>query len=82
MDKIGEFYTSPGFSDELLIMYHASELEWDKLPEDEDECIAPFFLPRDEAFRMAEGGLVRDAKSLYGIYWWLCRGMAFGGDGR
>jgi ADP-ribose pyrophosphatase len=71
--KIGEFYTSPGFSDELLIMYHATGLTWDKLPMDEDEFIVPFFLSRETAFKYAEEGLVRDAKSLYGVYWWLCR---------
>jgi ADP-ribose pyrophosphatase len=73
MEKIGEFYTSPGFSDELLVMYHATELAWDKLPMDEDEFIVPFFLSRDAVFKHAEEGLIRDAKSLYGLYWWLCR---------
>ena len=71
--KIGEFFTSPGFSDELLIMYYATDLSWDKLPEDEDEFILPFFMSKETAFKLAEEGRIRDAKSLYGIYWWLCR---------
>jgi ADP-ribose pyrophosphatase len=75
ISKVGEFYTSPGFSDELLIMYYATDLTWDKLPADEDEFIVPAFMSKEAALKAAEGGGVRDAKSLYGVYWWLCRGM-------
>jgi ADP-ribose pyrophosphatase len=73
--KIGEFYTSPGFCDERLIMYYATDLAWDKLPEDDDEFIVPVFLSRETAFKLAEEGRIRDAKSLYGVYWWLCRSL-------
>ena len=73
--KIGEFYTSPGFCDERLIMYYATDLTWDKLPEDDDEFIVPVFLSRETAFKLAEEGRIRDAKSLYGVYWWLCRSL-------
>ena len=78
IEKIGEFFTSPGFSDELLIMYHATGLVWDELPEDEDEFIEPFFLSRGDALKMASDGLVRDAKTLFGIYWWLFRSAGRG----
>ena len=71
--KIGEFFTSPGFCDEMLIMYYATDLSWDKLPEDEDEFIEPVFMSREKVFKLAEEGRIRDAKSLYGVYWWLCR---------
>ena len=73
IDRIGEFFTSPGFCDEMLIMYYATDLTWDKLPEDDDEFIEPVFLSRETVFKLAEEGRIRDAKSLYGIYWWLCR---------
>jgi ADP-ribose pyrophosphatase len=69
--KIGEFYTSPGFSAELLIMYYASDLTLDELPFDEDEAIVPAFFSRDAARKLAEEGGIRDAKSLCGVYWWL-----------
>jgi ADP-ribose pyrophosphatase len=78
IERIGEFFTSPGFSDELLIMYHATGLVWDELPEDEDEFVAPFFLSRDDALKMASDGRVRDAKTLFGIYWWLFRSAGRG----
>jgi ADP-ribose pyrophosphatase len=79
--KIAEFYTSPGFSDEMLEMYYAADLSWDKLPQDDDEFIVPCFLSRNMAREMAEEGRVRDAKSLFGIYWWLQRKQAPPGAG-
>jgi ADP-ribose pyrophosphatase len=71
ISKIGEFYTSPGFSDELLIMYYASDLTLDELPFDEDELTVPSFFSKEAALSLAEEGRIRDAKSLYGVYWWL-----------
>ncbi|MDR1650586.1 MAG: NUDIX hydrolase [Synergistaceae bacterium] len=71
--KIGEFYTSPGFCDELLVMYYATDLVWDKLPQDEDEFIVPCFLSPEAALKLAGDGRIRDAKSLCGVYWWLHR---------
>jgi ADP-ribose pyrophosphatase len=75
MTKISEFYTSPGFCDETLEMYYATELSWDKLPEDEDEFIVSCFLSREEARKRAEDGRIKDAKSLFGVYWWLHRNL-------
>ncbi|MDR1650222.1 MAG: NUDIX hydrolase [Synergistaceae bacterium] len=71
ISKIGEFYTSPGFSDELLIMYYAADLTLDELPFDEDEFIVPSFFSKEAVSKLAEEGGIRDAKSLYGVYWWL-----------
>ena len=71
MSKIGEFYTSPGFSDELLIMYYAADLTLDELPLDEDEFIVPSFFSKEAVLKLAVEGGIRDAKSLYGVYWWL-----------
>jgi ADP-ribose pyrophosphatase len=73
LTKIGEFYTSPGFSDELLVMYYAAVLTFDELPFDEDEAIVPALFSKDAALKLAEEGGIRDAKSLYGVYWWLYR---------
>jgi ADP-ribose pyrophosphatase len=73
VEKIGEFFTSPGFTDELLTMYWARGIERGKLPQDDDEFIVPCFLSRSEALVLAESGRIRDLKSLFGVYWWLTR---------
>lgn len=68
------FYSSPGFSSEELIMFYATDLTFDKLPQDEDEFIVPRFVSRDEAERMIEAGEITDGKTLLGLYWWMRRG--------
>jgi ADP-ribose pyrophosphatase len=69
--EISAFYTSPGFSDELLRMYYATNLTPSKLKHDEDEFIVSRFLTPESALKLAAEGAIRDAKTLYGIYWWL-----------
>lgn len=81
IEKVSEFYTSPGFTDELLIMYYATNLTWGKLPQDEDEFILPFFVSREAALKFAEEGRIRDVKSLYGVYWWMCRNFSVNENG-
>ena len=71
ISKMGEFYTSPGFSDELLIMYYAADLTLDELPFDEDEFIVPSFFSKEAVLGLLGEGRIRDAKSLYGVYRWL-----------
>jgi ADP-ribose pyrophosphatase len=79
LEKIGEFYTSPGFCSELLVMYYATGLSRDEKPADDDEFIIARFLPEDAVLRLAEEGRIKDAKSLYGVYWWLRRNAASAG---
>jgi ADP-ribose pyrophosphatase len=71
--KIMEFYSSPGFTNELLIMYYATGLTLDALPQDEDEFISAHFATRAEVERLLSSGGVRDCKTLLGLYWWLDR---------
>ena len=69
--KVAEFYTSPGFSDELLILFYAVDLVASKLPEDDDEFIEPAFVGEKELQKLLDEGNIRDCKTLFGIYWWL-----------
>ncbi|MDR1916569.1 MAG: NUDIX hydrolase [Synergistaceae bacterium] len=69
--KVSEFYTSPGFSSELLKLYYATALSPNKLKPDDDEFIISRFLTPKDVLRLAEDGGIRDAKTLYGVYWWL-----------
>jgi ADP-ribose pyrophosphatase len=71
MTKVAEFYTSPGFSSELLILFHAAGLAPDKLPADDDEFIIPQFASMNDIELLLKEGAVRDGKTLFGLYWWL-----------
>lgn len=71
MERIHSFYSSPGFTNETMYMYHATSLTPAKLPHDEDEFIVPRFATRDEVRRLIMSGDMFDGKTLLGLYWWL-----------
>ena len=71
-EEIAAFYTSPGFSDERIWLYHATELSDDPASEPDDSErieIVRWPLPRlDDAIAECE-----DSKTLIGLLW-LARG--------
>ena len=80
--KLGTFYTAPGFTDELMHLYLATDLAPahpdERLGPDEDEHLILSWLPWQEAVVAAERGDIRDAKSIVGLFW-LARVLADGG---
>ncbi|MDR1944243.1 MAG: NUDIX hydrolase [Synergistaceae bacterium] len=71
MEKIAEFYTSPGFSDELIALFYATGLSQDRLPMDEDEILVSGFASRADIEELLANGAIRDCKTLFGLEWWL-----------
>jgi ADP-ribose pyrophosphatase len=71
IEKIYEFYTSPGFSNEKLFLYKAEDLTFISTKFDEDEDIELIVADRDEVKKMVEVGKIVDAKTLVGILHWL-----------
>jgi ADP-ribose pyrophosphatase len=71
--KLGEFYSAPGFTDELMHLYLATNLTPadpdGRLGPDEDERLILEWHPWQEAVRLAETGGIRDAKSIVGLFW-------------
>lgn len=67
---LGAFYTAPGFTDELMQLYLATDLEpagGDRLGPDADERLELERLPLRDAVAMAERGELVDAKSIVGL---------------
>jgi ADP-ribose pyrophosphatase len=66
---LGRFYTAPGFTDELMHLYLATDLRpvADHRGPAADEHLRLERLPWREAVPMAERGAVEDAKSLVGL---------------
>lgn len=81
--KLGEFYSAPGFTDELMHLYLATELtpaDADgRLGPDDDERLILEWRPWPDAVAAAEAGEIRDAKSIVGLLW-LARLMARDGS--
>ena len=71
IELIYEFYTSPGFSNEKVYLFKASELVYEGTDLDEDECLETIEVDRDEAKKMLETGKINDSKTIIGLLHWL-----------
>ncbi len=61
------FYSAPGFCEEYLHVYLATDLSPAVAEADADESIELVRLPLAECLRLARAGEIRDAKSLIGL---------------
>lgn len=66
------FYTSPGFADELIHLYVATELEKVENPlvGDEDEFVEIQALTLEESIRCVTNKQIYDAKTAYAVLYW------------
>ena len=71
-ELITKFYTSPGFADELMYLYHAVGLRTvkDKLPQDDDEFLELVELSPKEVQKAISRGEICDAKTLMAVMLW------------
>jgi ADP-ribose pyrophosphatase len=70
--KLGTFWTAPGFASELMHLYLATDLVAagpGRLAPDADEALELVRLPLADALAAADGGDILDAKTLLGILW-------------
>ncbi|WP_199241657.1 NUDIX hydrolase [Desulfosporosinus sp. Sb-LF] len=67
MEHISTFFTTPGFTDELMHLFLARDLVWDPLTPDEDEFLAVERIPWGEAVQSAQQSKFNDAKTVLGI---------------
>lgn len=70
LEKIGSFYTSPGFADEEIHLFKATGLLKGKKSPDEDEFVELVELTMDECFKRVETGEICDAKTMVALYHW------------
>ncbi len=69
LEKLCEFYTTPGFCEEKLYIYLATDLQLSTQQLDEDELVEVVYLPLAEAVQMALGGEIEDSKTLIALLW-------------
>ena len=71
--QLGAFYSAPGFTDELMHLFLATDLSPagpdGRLGPDEDERLILEWRPWREAVAAVETGEIRDAKSVAGLFW-------------
>ena len=73
IERVGGFYTAPGFLTEFLHLFVARDLTPDPLDGDWDEDIEVVPTPLDEVRGLIDSGEIIDAKSIAGLLWVLGR---------
>jgi ADP-ribose pyrophosphatase len=71
--KLGEFYTSPGFTNELMHVFVAERLTKAAQRLEPGEHIAVHIIPVDDVAAMALDGRIRDGKSIAGFGMWRAK---------
>jgi ADP-ribose pyrophosphatase len=67
MEKLTEFFVSPGFCEEKMWIYLATELAQGQQRLEEDEILDVVRLPISEALEMITSGEIQDAKTIIGL---------------
>jgi ADP-ribose pyrophosphatase len=69
------FYASPGFLDETMDIFLATELEQGDAQPEEDEQIEARFFPLNRALKMLKSGHIADAKTMTAVLWLAHHGV-------
>jgi ADP-ribose pyrophosphatase len=75
IEKVASFYTSPGFSGEMMHLFIATDLIPGTAEPDQDENIKVFNLSREAVETMMTNGEIRDAKTLLALVTVISRGI-------
>jgi ADP-ribose pyrophosphatase len=67
IEKLAEFYSTPGFCEEKLYVYLATDLTPSSQALDHDELIEVVYLPFAEAAPLAERGEIEDSKTIIAL---------------
>jgi ADP-ribose pyrophosphatase len=67
LEKLSEFFVSPGFCAEKMWLYLATELSHTEQRLEDDEILEVVRLPIDRAMQMITDGEIEDAKTIIGL---------------
>ncbi len=71
---VHEFYTSPGFANEKIYLYYATNLLQGAISLDENEFVEMKSYLRAEILEMLTNQQIHDAKTLIALLWWCKKG--------
>ncbi|OGN88820.1 MAG: hypothetical protein A2158_03705 [Chloroflexi bacterium RBG_13_46_14] len=71
VEKLGGFYSAPGFCTEYLHLYLATELEPSRLVAEDTDSITLVRIDPEEITGLIHSGEICDAKSIAGLLTWL-----------
>lgn len=67
LEKLSEFFVSPGFLEEKMWLYLATGLSEGRPQPDEDEILEVVRMPIGEALEMITSGEIQDSKTIIGL---------------
>ena len=67
LEKLSEFFVSPGFCEEKMWLYLATDLKETKQQLEPDELLQVIRLPISQALEMITDGEIEDAKTIIGL---------------
>ena len=67
LEKIGTFFTAPGFTDEVMHLFKATGLVPSQQQLDHDEVLEVIEMPLEKAVALIQDGTIRDAKTIIGL---------------
>lgn len=68
-EKLGTFYTAPGFSNENMHLFYATDLVKKEAHPDPDEIITYEKIPLPHVWEMVKTGLIKDGKTILAALW-------------
>ena len=68
LERKASIFTAPGFTDEVIHIYLAGDLQKTAMNPDEDEFLAVVAYEQQEIRRMIQTGAICDAKTIAGFY--------------
>jgi len=74
VERLGGFYSAPGFTNEYLYLFVARDLHPDRLPAEDAEVIDVVRVSLKEIPRLIASGEIEDSKSIAGLMWVLSLG--------
>ena len=66
-EKIGEFYLTPAYANELIYLYLAKDLVFDKTNPDPDEFLQVEAIEHEKLLQMVKNNEIKDAKTVMAI---------------
>ena len=67
MDHRATYFTTPGFTNQLMFLFEATELQAGEQSLEDDETIEVVITSNKEALLLIEEGTIRDAKTMLGL---------------
>jgi ADP-ribose pyrophosphatase len=85
LEKLCEFFVTPGYSDEKIRIFSATDLERSQSKLDDDEVLSLAEMDLADALTMIDDGRIHDAKTIAGILQFARKkkwSLSFGGAGK